>query len=291
MTVKHAFSLFIQDRRLNGCADGTLKNYHAILGAFIVENADAETNALAEILPPFLISMQDRNIARSTLSMYYRTVKAFCSFLANEGFVSEPIKVPTLKEPAPAISPLTIDDMRLIMKTLDRETFLGFRDWVFVRFMFDTGVRRGEIVGMTISDINLDDGFALIRGKGNKERHVPISKSVRRSLWELIKRSAPRRRMGVSAVFVSRNGDALGIRGANSVFRRLNRVGAVPNVKLHPHLIRHSFAVNFIEAGGDQFTLQKILGHSTLEMTSRYVTLARGSIQSIHERFSPTNLI
>ncbi len=132
----------------------------------------------------------------------------------------------------------------------------------------------------------MDEGLLKVIGKGSKERIVPIGLSAQRALQRYLFRYRPTpSHLGLDRVFLSIHGTPLTENSIKLVFTRLAKRSGVP--RLHAHLLRHTFATRFLINGGDVFTLQQILRHSTLEMVRHYVTLASNHVAIQHQRFSP----
>lgn len=145
----------------------------------------------------------------------------------------------------------------------------------------DTGLRLAELTGLRRTDLHLDDGRLKVFGEGQKERIVPIGFRATGSLREYLANAGERR----DSVFLNNDGSRLTPNTVKMLFGRLRARTGLP--KLHPHLLRHTFATRFLMAGGDVFSLQEIVGHTTLEMTRRYVTLANSYVAIQHRRISP----
>ena len=135
----------------------------------------------------------------------------------------------------------------------------------------------------------LKEGFLTVTGKGRKTRFVPIGRDMKKLLWRYMKQRNLYVLQGDYTLFISQKGEGMTSYGVQTLFRRVKK-GLGWN-KLNPHLMRHSFSVNFINNGGDSFSLQRILGHHDISMTSRYVNLSTKNIKSQHNRFSPIDNI
>ena len=148
-------------------------------------------------------------------------------------------------------------------------------------------MRLGELSQLQLMDVNLEDGFVMVHGKGGKDRYVPIGREMVKGLWKYIKTRATMEDFQTSSLFLTEKGKPLTSRAIQLVFKRLDKKIKLGNVKLSPHIIRHSFALAYIENGGDPFSLQRILGHSSQETTSKYVNMARTNVKSQHSKYSP----
>jgi site-specific recombinase XerD len=152
--------------------------------------------------------------------------------------------------------------------------------------LLDSGLRIGEIVRLKTNDLHLDEGIIKILGKGKKERFVPIGSNSQKVLQRYIFRYRSRHNDSQNDyVFLSTGEKPLTENSLKLMFARLAHRSGVK--RLHAHLCRHTFATKFLINGGDVFSLQQILGHSTLEMTRHYVNLASNHVTLQHRRFSP----
>jgi len=124
-------------------------------------------------------------------------------------------------------------------------------------------------------------------GKGGKDRYVPIGREMVKGLWKYIKTRATMEDFQTSSLFLTEKGKPLTSRAIQLVFKRLDKKINLDGVRISPHIMRHSFALAYIENGGDPFSLQRILGHSSQETTSKYVNMARTNVKSQHSKYSP----
>jgi len=161
------------------------------------------------------------------------------------------------------------------------------RDEALLTVLLDTGLRIGEVAGLCLRDIDWQQGWLKVDGKTGP-RAVPFGKKTRRALRLYIERERRARSPQEQCVFLgSRGGQPLTAESGSQAITRLARAAHVKASKVGPHTFRHTFALEFIRAGGDAFSLQRLLGHSTLDMTRRYVNLAQTDLRAAHMRFSP----
>jgi integrase/recombinase XerD len=154
---------------------------------------------------------------------------------------------------------------------------------LLVLFLLDTGCRITEALTLRVSEIDMQNMLVTLEGKGRKQRIVPFSLELRKALFRYIKESG---RKSESLLFANRSDTRLGRRNILRDVKLLcKRLGFAPPVRTL-HAFRHTFAVNYLRRGGSVFHLQKVLGHSTLEMTRRYANLVTADLQAVHERVS-----
>jgi integrase/recombinase XerD len=184
------------------------------------------------------------------------------------------------------IQPLNPKQVLALLDQADPKTFLGLRNKVMMLLMIDSGLRLSEVLTVKVSDVDLAGGTVLVMGKGRKERKVPFARTMREALDAYLKRRAKTAaRDGL--LIVGRRGNRLTSRHVQIVMRRYGERAGIQGVRVSPHTLRHTCATQYIRNGGDPFSLQAILGHSTLEMVRNYVNLASRDVYDQHRKFSP----
>jgi len=228
------------------------------------------------------------NLAAISVQTYVRSLRAFFSWLHREGYTEDNIladlKPP--KAPVKFVEVLTDEEVRMILACLDPDTSTGCRDTAIVITLLDTGLRLSELTSLKLADAHIDQGYLKVMGKGSKERIVPIGGLAQKVLLRYIYhfRSEPLS-TGVDTVFLTLEGRSISNNAIKMIFKRIAQKSGVK--RFHAHLCRHTFATNYLINGGDVFSLQQILGHTSLEMVRRYVTLASAQVMVQHRKFSP----
>jgi len=219
---------------------------------------------------------------------HVRTLRAFFNWLANEELIPQnpahQLKPP--KVPKTLISILSDKEISRIMNSFSKSNYLDVRNQAIFMLLIDTGIRAGEAMGLTLDDLYLNDGYIKVFGKGQRERIVPIGNNVQKVIHKYLFRYRPTPDSpDTKNVFLSMRRRQMSYNAIKLVFNRLAERTGIK--RLHAHLCRHTFATKFLSNGGDIFTLQKILGHSTLEMVRRYSNLSSDHVRAQHQRFSP----
>ena len=136
----------------------------------------------------------------------------------------------------------------------------------------------------------MDERRCTVLGKGNKKRLIYFGRKTNRALRHYLRR---RRHLADSPVFLGERGpdssEGLHPNGLRQLIQRLGHAAGLKAVRCSPHTFRHTFAIEFLRVGGNQFTLKEILGHTTLQMTNKYVALAQADIQNQHRQYSPAD--
>ena len=231
---------------------------------------------------------KDTPLSTATIHGYVRTLRAFFSWLTKEELIQQNpvigLKPPKLDQKV--ITILSDEEIRTIINTFNPKQSPDARNQTIFMMLLGTGLRIGEIVKLKIDDLHLDEGIIKVLGKGKKERFVPMGSNSQKVLQRYLFRYRPRHNdPSNNYVFLSTGGKPLTENSLKLMFSRLARRSGVK--RLHAHLCRHTFATKFLTNGGDVFTLQQILGHSTLEMVRHYVNMASNQVALQHRRFSP----
>jgi site-specific recombinase XerD len=230
----------------------------------------------------------DTGLTPMTIQDYVRAVRVFFNWLFREGYTSEN-RLAKLKPPKATIKVvevLTSEEVAKILKCIDPSTPMGARDYAIMVLLLDSGLRCSELAGFAVDDIDIEGGRVKILGKGRKERIVPFGATAQRALLRYALHFRPQPFNGIdNNFFLTPEGRQLTYEGIRMIFRRIAQRSGVK--RLHAHLCRHTFATNYLINGGDVFSLQQILGHSTLEMVRRYVSLASVHVTVQHKKFSP----
>lgn len=230
-----------------------------------------------------------RPLSPNSLAGRVRTVKAFGGWAFREvGLPVHPLSgLLTPRVPDVLVPSLRDPEMRALLAAA-ASSKEPLRDQAVVSLLLDAGIRLSELVGIRVGDLDLVEGRCRIRGKGARERLVPVGGRCRRSLRAWL---AARGRVDAAApLFVGRGGVPLPRRTIQQLVRRLAGSAGITD-RCSPHVLRHSFARAFLANGGDVFALQRILGHSpaSLQVTRRYVRLLDDDIRAAHRRASPVD--
>ena len=230
-------------------------------------------------------------LSPTTIHGHVRTLRAFFNWLVVEGLAeNNPAK--DLKPPKvirKVISTLSDEEIGAILNTFSISPS-DTRNQTLFMILLDTGLRIGELINLKMDDVHMDEGYLKVLGKGKKERIVPIGNNAQKVLQRYLFRFRPKPTNPVTDnVFLSVSSKALTENSMKLMFSRLSKRSGV--YRLHAHLCRHSFATRFLINGGDVFSLQQILGHSTLMMVSHYVNLASSHIAIQHQKYSPLDRI
>lgn len=221
-----------------------------------------------------------------TINHRIRSTKQLFDFLQSENLVnSNPIeKLDKLKAPKVIIKPFDEWEIKTLLKQPNKRTFVGFRDCTIMLTLLDTGIRLIELENMKVQDVNFRNNTILVFGKGAKEREVVFQNTTKEYLRKYLRL---RGILDHDYFWISTEGDPY---SRNTLQGRLNQYGKdanITNKRVSCHTFRHTFAKMYITNGGDAISLQKLLGHSSLDMVRHYVNLWGTDVQKMHRKYSP----
>jgi integrase/recombinase XerD len=232
-------------------------------------------------------------LSTATIQAYIRVLKAFFSWATREEYLkSNPMAAIAMpKSATKIISTFTDEQVARLTEVCLRSSVDGHRNLTILLLFLDSGLRVSELVAIEIDDVNLPEGYIIIRqGKGSKERVIPIGSIVQKSLWKYINLYRPKALTdNVTGLFLTGSGLPLTRNGVQQMMRRLARRAGITGVRCSPHTFRHTFSKRYLTNGGDVLSLQRILGHSSLASVRIYLNLFACDIKKQHQRFSPVD--
>ena len=300
-TLAEGFEL--RNRSLNR-SDATTRwhtdNLHDFIGFLHSQNHSGRISDITrKIIRDYLIHLQNKKrydghpltptqeqyLSPRTVRARFMTLKAFFAWLERDGYTEGNVmkNIESPQVPHRLMTILNQEEMERVLPAANPRTSLGSRDSAIMMLLLDTGIRCAELTGLKLTDVHVSRGYLKVMGKGSRERLVPLGATARRALLEYIRSHRPASTS--DSVFLTETGEPMTVGGIQLMIKRLGRRCGVP--RLHAHLCRHTFATNYLMNGGDIFTLQQILGHSSLEMVRRYVNLSSEYVIGQHNRFSP----
>ena len=288
--IRQAEAEWLEEKVGEGASGETIRTYRASMNAIAkrIDFSMPVDKLTQKVVNRMITVMLDEGLSRTTIQTYVRTLSVFMSFCRKQGYSDEVIK----KYHAPeAVKPTYSDDdlERLLRKpNMKRCTFPEYRTWVMICLAMNNGCRAGTMRNILIKDINFDMGYILTRH--NKNGHIqsmPMSSDLIDVLREYlsIRKGEPE-----DFLFCDEQGKQLTQNALRLAVKRFNKKRGVVGTSIHQ--FRHTFARKYLlECGGDAFTLQKLLGHSTLEMTKHYCNIYDAELTRNYDARSPLTLM
>ncbi len=246
----------------------------------------------APLLKQYVSHLASSGLKPSTLSRHIVSMRRFFRFLLREGVIAEDptfaLRLP--KRPYALPATLTMDEVVRLLEASSLETPEGLRDRAMLELLYATGIRVSELVGLRLTDVAFDMGYVVVRGKGEKERVVPLGESALDALNTYLEGAREQllrgRRGGTDALFVTRRGRPMTRQG---FWKRLKHYCRAAGLKgdVSPHTLRHSFATHLLQGGADLRTIQILLGHADLATTQIYTHLDVDDLKETLKRHHP----
>jgi integrase/recombinase XerD len=241
-------------------------------------------------LRDFVVELVERGLAGSTVARKLSSIRAYFAFVVAEGHCrkdpTERLESPRAGRPLPDV--LSYAEIERILAAVPIEHDLAFRDRAMLETLYGAGLRVSELVGLEGRDLLLGEELLRVRGKGSKERLVPLGARAIDALRRYLRETRPRLDGGESrgVVFLNHHGRPLTRVGAWKIVRRhVERAGIRRPVS--PHTFRHSFATHLLEGGADLAAVQEMLGHADISTTQIYTHVDRAYLKQVHRSFHP----
>jgi integrase/recombinase XerC len=290
-------------RHERGLSENTVRAYHGDLThlAAFTESVAAEPIGADEALEgvaladlrAWLAAMSADGLSRTTLARRGAACRAFYSWASDTGRVSAnpalrlasakpSVTVPTVISPDAVIRLLQVAESRC-----DDEDAIHVRDWAVGELLYATGMRVGELAGLDIRDIDLDQRLVRVLGKGAKERVVPFGLPAKRAVTAWLERGRPQLVRPVSgmALFLGQRGRRVDQRQVRAAIHELCQLAGVDDIA--PHGLRHSAATHLLTGGSDLRSVQEVLGHASLTTTQRYTHVSADRLRATYELAHP----
>jgi integrase/recombinase XerC/integrase/recombinase XerD len=293
--------------RLEGKPETTCCWYRDILGRFLVWAGDVCLDEFTlEKVREYLGFFKEKPkyaghpttpsngepVSAYTFRHHTVVLRVFARWLHDEGYTTEHRleRLKTPKVPETIVDILTPKEISRVLESETPNTPVGSRNHAMLVLALDTGLRLSEIVTLERRNLDLDQGILTAFGKGSKERMVPFGYTATKALQRYLLHFRPDPALPqFDCVFLQQNGWPLAKSTMAMVAKRV--AGRTRIERFHWHLLRHTFAVNYLVNGGDPFSLQRIMGHTTLEMVRRYMHLADVHVRLQHRRYSPMDVM
>jgi len=294
--LRECIAKYLAELERRGASKHTLRNYGSDLEQFAAyfeppgePAAEMEQLDLA-LMREWLAALYDQGLTVVSVRRKIAAVRSMFKFLLREGVLSRNIaarlRTPKTRQRLPEV--MSAEKTNNLLDGVEAggamEKPSKERDLAFLELLYGCGIRVGELVGINLEDIDLREGWLRVRGKGNKEREVPVGGRATGAVERYLRvRSAePKER----ALFVNSRGTRLGDRQV----RRLVKIYAIlttGDATVHPHSFRHAYATHLLSDGADLRSIQELLGHARLSTTQKYTQVSLRDLQAVYDRAHP----
>jgi len=294
LSFDEAFNLFIDDANRRGLRPATITYYRKELVLFrrwliSEDKADNIRVVVREEIDRYVDKLKSDGLKSGTINTRLRAIRAYFGYLKDSKYIlKNPMEqYPLLKVRTGNIETFSIQQLRQLLNAPDKRTFTGIRDYTYMLLLLETGIRLNEAAGILLEDVKLSEGTIFIRNtKNHFHRYVPIQAKMRDQLKRYIRL---RGTCETDYLFVTIDGRPMTRSSLQKIVGLYGKKAEIKGVRCSPHTIRHTFAKLSVMNGAGVFELQKILGHSTMEMVRVYVNLYSSDVIERHKQFSPLN--
>lgn len=279
------------DRKL---AKNTLESYGRDLRQFQHYLTDHKNKKLEEsnqaAILDYLNHLRQQGKAASTISRNIAAIKSFYQYLLRDSYLNvdptEKLETPKFEKKLPKI--LSVMEVEELLKQPGNKLPSDMRDKAMLELLYATGIRVSEIIGLNISDVNLDMGYIKCHGKGSKERLVPLGSIAVKSVHEYINKGRPKivRTYEEAILFVNHHGSQLTRQGFWKIIKKYAQKANITK-EITPHILRHSFATHLLENGADLRSVQEMLGHADISTTQIYTQITKNPLKEVYDRTHP----
>jgi len=242
-----------------------------------------------EDLIRFIHHQSRAGLSPRSMARVISSLKSFYRFLVLDGILKKNPAV-NLSSPKTWLALpkfLTVKEVESLLSQPEEENVRGIRDKAMLELLYATGLRASELVSLKIKDLNMEDGFLLCLGKGGKERLVPIGESAVEAVQKYRDEARPKLLKQTSEfLFVTQRGGAFTRQGFWKLLKGYARKAGL-DLKISPHILRHSFATHLLERGADLRSVQLMLGHSQITTTQIYTHVSRRRLRRVYDKFHP----
>ncbi|MGI6097873.1 MAG: site-specific tyrosine recombinase XerD [Dethiobacteria bacterium] len=248
-----------------------------------------QTTSRSEIVS-YLLFLRQKGLAPSTVSRNLASLRSFYQYLVQERILAEnpaaEMESPKLGKKLPRV--LTAKEIELLLLQPDTTNIVGVRDKAMLEVLYASGIRVSELVSLNVQDLNTQVGILRCRGKGGKERIVPIGSMAVRSVQHYLDhcRSKIVKNKEEKALFVNQHGRRLTRQGFWKILKKYVQKAKIKG-EITPHTIRHSFATHLLENGADLRSVQEMLGHADISTTQIYTQITRRKIKEVYDQAHP----
>ena len=270
-----------------GMSQHTLRAYRKDLETFAAY-AEKEPEDVEMIDVRGFVARQIKDgLSKTTAGRRLASVRSFLKFLTREGFLkANPAKLVTTPKAEKHLPKfLSVDDVFALIEKPDTISFIHTRDRAILELLYSSGLRVGEVAGLNVEDINTREGLVKVKGKGRKERIVPVgSKAVDAIKSYMVEKILLKKKN--KALFLNRTGSPLSERGIRRIVVKYARLVGVSG-QIGPHTLRHTFASHLLQAGADLRVIQELLGHASLSTTQKYTHLDITHLMDVYDKAHP----
>lgn len=292
--IKDAYKDYLEVER--GYSEYTLLNYINDIDEFMMYLAKNKfkgvCNCTVNIARFYLMYLNGKKYKPTSIARKLSSLRGFYRFMVSEGYVKMNIfnEVNSPKKGKLLPKQLYVDEIEAMFDSIDCKTVIGMRNYCLLEMLYDTGMRVSEICNLELTDVDFSMHIIKVFGKGKKERIVPMIEPLESAIRDYLAFSRSilitKTQIRTNHFFLNHRGGALTPRGVRVILDDITS-NTSDKIKIHPHMIRHSFATHLLNGGADLRSVQSLLGHVNLSTTQIYTHISKEQLISEYQKFHP----
>lgn len=283
-----------------GYSKYTLENYMNDIDEFVEflkkNKYNGITNCTINVARFYLVYLNRNKFKATSVSRKLSSLRGLYRYMVREGYVKVNIfnEVSSPKKEKLLPKQLYVDEIEAMFDAIDCKTVIGKRNYCILETLCDTGVRVSELCNLEVNDIDFTQNYITVFGKGKKERTVPLPESLKAAVLdylsfsrnELLLKNTNQEEKRTNKLFVNHRGGPLTTRGIRVIMDEITDATS-EQIKVHPHMIRHSFATHLLNGGADLRSVQSLLGHVNLSTTQIYTHVSKEQLITEYLKHHP----
>jgi integrase/recombinase XerC len=284
---------FLRSLQQRNASPNTILAYTKDLGSFVEHIGETKPADIDHVrIRGYLSRLYDHGLGKSSVARHLAAVRSFYRWLAREGHVKQNpaalVSTPKLPKNLPRVP--TIEEINTVLDTdMPENAAFPVRDRVLLELLYGSGLRNSELVGINLDDIHWSNEAILVRGKGKKQRIVPLGETAALAIREYLPKRLEllrTRKKTNPALLLNLRGTRLTTRSVGRIVKQIAVARGLP-ADIHPHTLRHAFGTHMLEEGADLRAIQELLGHERLSTTQRYTQLSMKHVVSVYDATHP----
>src|SRR3989338_11572306 len=281
------FLLYLQGEK--NASPHTVKNYGVDLAEFIIVTGEKTAREVDYIaIRKFLAHLKEKGYSKSTISRKLACLRSFFKFLTRENVVANnpAVGIATPKREKKLPSFLEVQEIENILDAASGASLSSKRDRALLETLYSSGIRVSELVGLNMEDTDVLGGVLRIRGKGKKERMVPIGRKAQEAIREYMEKRGNDYGKAGGALFLNKNSTRLTDRSVRRILIKYVRKTSL-HKDVSPHTLRHTFSTHLLDRGADLRSVQELLGHENLSTTQIYTHVSTQRLKDVYDKAHP----
>lgn len=276
-----------------GLSPNTIAAYNSDISRYLLHlterpGVNEPNDIMAEDVVDYLLHLKDNGLCSRSITRHLSSIRLFHRYLLSEKVA---LRDPTAEFDSPkawkklptVLSPSEVERLLAVPRP---DSFRGVRDAAMLELMYSAGLRVSELIAITVNSVNLTEGYVRCRGKGDRERIVPIGSVAETKLLRYLNERAGAKGAASDVLFLTRLGRGFTRRGLWKLVKQLARKAGIDK-NITPHTLRHSFATHLLDGGADLRSVQEMLGHADISTTQIYTHVGQERLRQVHARYHP----